>query len=269
MALRSNGPVMLALPPFRGFTRWIILVAGGAYLAVVVLGFVVPRFTAELMGLLALRPALVARGMIWEPVTYPLVGMGLLSVLFALVTVWFFGSRVEDDCGARWFAEYFWTATIGGGLLAVLLSFLLGRWVPGVGPLTALGAGGLWPASLAILLAFARFHAEEEIRFNFIFRLKAKVLVAIYVGFYIFLALFSGDRFGALLALCNALCGYGFLQLAPRQGLRFALSERWFEMRNARIRAKRKDAAKKFEVYMRKQGKDVRVEDEPNDKWMN
>ena len=35
-------------------------------------------------------------------------------------------------------------------------------------------------------------------------------------------------------------------------------------------RSKRKRAAKEFEVYMRKQGKDVRVDDDSNDKkWMN
>ena len=269
MALRSNGPVMLALPPFRGFTRLVILWAAGATLVCGLLTLVAPRIAGQVAERLMLHPDQVARGMVWELVTYPLLTPGLLSLLFVLLTVWFFGSRVEDDRGSRWLAEYFFTATIGGGLLAVVISAVLARWIqPSV-------AAGLWPASLAILLAFARFHAEEEIRFNFFFRLKAKWLVALYVGFYLLSALLGGDRFGAVLALTNALSGYAFLRVAPRQGLRFAVSEKWFEMRNARLRAKRKKAGKEFEVYMRKQGKDVQVADskEPKDsndrKWMN
>jgi hypothetical protein len=40
----------------------------------------------------------------------------------------------------------------------------------------------------------------------------------------------------------------------PRRGLLFAAEERYYRMRNDYYRAKRKRAARKFEVYMRKQG---------------
>jgi hypothetical protein len=60
------------------------------------------------------------------------------------------------------------------------------------------------------------------------------------------------------------------------------VSELWFGLRNSYYRAKRRRAAKKFVVYMKKQGKDVSLDaegryvdplgkaHEPGDKkWMN
>jgi hypothetical protein len=112
--------------------------------------------------------------------------------------------------------------------------------------------------------------------------MKAKYLVAIFVLFYLAVALFSHDPFSAVAALCVALCGFLFLRFAPRRGLQYATSEGWFGIRNAYYRAKRRRAAKKFTVYMRKQGKDVNLDSsgryigldderkDPNDKrWMN
>jgi hypothetical protein len=171
--------------------------------------------------------------------------------------------------GSRWLAEYFFTATIGGAITATVLSYAAGRFVPGLNVNNAY-LSGMWPASMALLLAFARMHAEEEIRFNLVFRLKAKYLLAIYVGGYaLLLIFFAGYRFSALVALGNMLCGWMFLRWVPRRGLAFAASEQWFGLRNALYRNKRKRAAKQFEVYMRKQGKDPQVDDSKDDKWMN
>ena len=142
--------------------------------------------------------------------------------------------------------------------------------------------GGLWPAVLAVMLAYARFHPDEEISFNFLFRIRMKFLVAIYLLVYLAMALTSGGRFESLLTLCAAASGFVYLRFAPRRGLRFAGSEGLYGLRNAYYRQKRQRAAKKFTVYMRKQGKDVNLdasgkyvslEDERKDpadkRWMN
>jgi membrane associated rhomboid family serine protease len=269
MAFQSNGPVMLALPPFRGFTRRIILIAGCVWLAELVLGMLPGRYSAGYLILnLMLQPGTLAHGMLWQLVTYPFVGMGLLSLVFALLTVWFFGSRVEDDRGTQWMAEYFFSATIGGAVVATALCCVPGRWVLALNPGHLVLAAGMWPAAMAILVAFARFHGEEEIRLYIVLRVKAKYVALLYLGFYVLVVLLGGDKFGALVALANALCGWMFLKWVPRRGLRYAASEKWFGMRNEFYRAKRKKAAKEFEVYMRKQGKDVRVDDDDK-KWMN
>ena len=280
MAFRSNGPISLVFPPFRGVTRRIILIALGVYLGMAVLALFSQELKSTLTVLLVLRPDKALHPLIWELVTYPFVGGNLLSVAFSLLSLWFFGSTLEDERGPLWLTEYFVTATIGGAVIASFLSILAdGR---GLGLGTGTATGGLWPAVLAILVAYAHFHAEDMVNFNFFFTIKAKYLAAIYVLFYLGMALVSGDRFGALVALCNALAGYVFLRLAPKYGFRVGVSERWYALRNLYYRSKRKRAAKKFKVYMRKHGEDVRVDEnghyvdpdgkprDPNDKrWMN
>jgi membrane associated rhomboid family serine protease len=280
MAFRSNSPISLVFPPFRGVTRRIILMALSVYLGMAVLGLFSKELQGTLVTQLILRPDKALHPLIWEMVTYPFLGSGLLSVAFAMLSLWFFGSALEDERGSLWMTEYFLAATIGGGVIASLLSMAAEGRIPGLGTGTA--AAGLWPAVLAVLVAFGRFHADEQVQFNFFFTLKAKYLAAIYVLFYVGLALVGGDRFGALVALANALAGYVFLRVAPRRGFRVGVSQRWYAMRNAYIRWKRRRAAKKFKVYMRKQGADVSLDDEgryvdpngkprdPNDRrWMN
>jgi membrane associated rhomboid family serine protease len=259
MAFRSNGPITLALPPFRGVTRRIILIALVVFFGALALGLFSPEMAANTLNFFVLHPDRALKPLIWELVTYPFVAGGLLSLAFGLLSFWFFGSALEDERGSRWMGEYFLVTTVGGAILASVLSLASGGHVPG---LLAQGsnARGIWPEVLALIVAYAVFHPEQELSFNFIFKIKAKYLAAIYVLVYLALSLGSADRFGALVALCNAGAGYGFLRLAPRRGVRVGMSERWFALRNSYQRAKRRRAAKKFTVYMRKQGKDVSLD---------
>jgi membrane associated rhomboid family serine protease len=275
MAFRSNGPITLSLPAFRGVTRQLILLAVVGFFGLAVLGLLSRDLANTLLGLLVLIPAAALHGAIWQFVTYPFVGGGLLGTAFALLSLWFFGSSLEEERGPQWLLEYFLAATIGGGVLTSVLALAAGNHIAGF--TRTLGAATMWPFVLALVLAFARFHAEQEIRFNFIFQIKAKYLAAIYLLFYLGSALLSANKLDAVLALCNALAGYAYLRLAPRRGLRVAVSEGLYGVRNAWYRRKRRRAAKKFTVYMRKQGKEVSldadgnyVEPKPTDRnWMN
>lgn len=280
MAFRSNSPVMVALPSFRGVTRRIVLAAVITFFALLVLGLFSRELAGLLGGLFALQSERALRGLIWEFVTYPFVTTGIFSILFASMTVWFFGSALEEELGSRWMAELFFICTIGGGLLACLLALALGRYVEGFGPGNL--ASSLWPFSLALLLVFARLHPDQELNFNFILRLKAKYLAALYLLVYLAVMLAQSQRFETAVVLCNALCGWLYLRFAPRRGIGFAGTEGLYGLRNAWYRAKRRRAAKKFTVYMQKQGRDVRFDDrgryidpdaerkDPNDRrWMN
>ena len=48
--------------------------------------------------------------------------------------------------------------------------------------------------------------------------------------------------------------------MAPRKGLGLNVSEGWYGLRNRYYRWKRRRAASRFEVYMRKQGRTVRFD---------
>jgi membrane associated rhomboid family serine protease len=259
MAFRSNGPIVMMLPPFRGVTRQIILIALGVFFGGLLIGIYSPGLAGTLLDFFVLHPEKVFHPLIWEAVTYPFVAGGLLSLAFAALSFWFFASSLEDERGTLWMSEYFLVATIGGAWVASMLSVATQGRIPGLYAHVST-ARGLWPAVLALITAYATLHPEHELNFNFLFKIKAKYLAAIYVLFYLASALSAGDRFGALTALCNAGAGYGFLRLAPRRGLRVAISEWWFALRNSYIRSKRRRAAKKFTVYMKKQGKDVSLD---------
>jgi hypothetical protein len=197
----------------------------------------------------------------------------LLGLIFALLSLWYFGAALEDERGTRWFTELFFSSYIGGSILATLLSLALGRVLPFIGSGSSVG---LWPVTLALLLVYARIHADELMTFNFIFRARAKYIAAGFLLFYLVIDFYTGRRFDALNTICDCLVAWFFLQMAPRRGLRHSASEGWFGLRNSYYRAKRRRAAKKFQVYMRKQGKEVNIDesgryiglddDDPNDR---
>jgi len=280
--LKSNGPITLSLPPFRGVTRRIVLLSLVVFLVFWVLGIFLPDLAFLLGRFTALEPRLAAHGMIWMLVTYPFSPLqtNMVSEAFALLSLWFFGSTLEDEHGGRWLGEYFVLSAAGGALLATLLSYAMASRMVALDP--SQRTSGLWPAVLALLLAFARFHGNETLRIYFVIPIKAKFLAALYLLGYLVIALVGGDKFGAMTALCVALSGYLYLLFAPRRGVGFVGSERWFSLRNAYYRAKRKQAAKKFAVYMKKQGKETNIDTsgryvdpngvprDPDDKrWMN
>ena len=283
MAFRSNGPITVALPPFRGVTRQILLTALVVYFAVLVLNLFSPSTGSIIASLLELQPMHAIHKLLWQFLTYPFVADGLLGLVFAALSVWFFGSALEEELGGRWMLEFFLACTVGGGLLASVVTFVLDARVEGLGAY-AMG-GSLWPFSLALLIVFATLHADQELNFNFILRVKAKYIAAIYLLVYLAVALSAHQRFDAVLVLANALCGWLFLRVAPRRGVRFAVAEGMYGLQNSVARAKRRRAAKKFTVYMQRQGREVKFDEsgryldpdaerrnghDPNDrKWMN
>ena len=104
--------------------------------------------------------------------------------------------------------------------------------------------------------------------------IKARYLAAIYALVTIAM-LFGQQKIYAFSQLGGALAGLFFIRLAPRRGFSFAFSERWYGLRNRYYRWKRHRAARKFEVYMRSQGRNVRLDgygrpidkdDDPDDK---
>jgi hypothetical protein len=113
---------------------------------------------------------------------------------------------------------------------------------------------------VTLLVVFGRLHANETLTFDFIFRARAKYIAAIFLLIYLVIDWFTGRRFDALNTICNCVVAWIFVQVAPRRGLNHGVSETWFGLRNRYYRAKRRRAAKKFQVYMRKHGKDVNID---------
>ena len=274
--MASRGPTTLSLPPFAGATRLLILWNVGAFFALVLAGLVVPALAATVGGLMTLSPAAVMHLQVWRLVTYSFLPLGLLGELFAMLTLWVCGSMLEGARGPRWLYELYFASVIGGAVVATLVSL---THVFGLDPSRVLGAG-CYAGIFGLLVAIARDFGDMEFLLFFLIRVKAKYMVAIYILIEIATLLLGANRFDALVQLGGALCGFLFLQYVPRRGLASGASEQYFSMRNWYYRLKRRRAAKKFTVYMGKQGrkvdfdkngKYVEPEDrDPNDRtWMN
>jgi hypothetical protein len=62
--------------------------------------------------------------------------------------------------------------------------------------------------------------------------------------------------------LGGGLGGYLYAKIAPRRGYTYAASEGFYGVRNSYYRWKRARAARKFQVYMGKQGREVHFDKE-------
>ncbi len=250
--MRRSQSTTLNLPPFAGVTRRLILLNVGVFFAIAILSWVSRPVVEAVVSHLILVPKALLRGEIWQLGTYSVIGQGILGVLFSMLTLWFTGSLLESSYGGRWVAELYGVSVIGGALVAAAVSFTR---IFGLHPASA--AYGPWAGIFGLLIAIAMLFGDQEFLLWFVLRLKAKYMVAIYILIAVAILLKQADSFNALLQLSGAFCGFLYVRFAPRRGLAFGFTEQMFGMRNDYYRWKRRRAARKFEVYMRKQNREV------------
>ena len=236
---------MLGFPSFSGLTRRLILLNLAAYFLLLILGVADRLLAAEIGGFLALDPALVLhRGWIWQLGTYWIIHAGIFNTAFELLSLWFLGSFLEDSHGSRWMGELFFVSVLGAGLATLALYLVL--------PQSSGSLIGIWGGIFGLLIAFGVLYADMEfMMFPLPISIKAKYLVAVYMLIAIAM-LFSAEKVFAFSQLGGALFGYLYIKFSPRRGFAVAGSESVYGLRNRYYRWKRRRAAKKFEVYMRK-----------------
>lgn len=269
--------ITMSLPPFTGATRRLILAYVAAFFGFAILGWVSAPTQMLLTGHLMLVPYAVMYGEVWQLLTYSFIQTGILGTLFAMLTLWFTGSLLEGAYGSRWLYELYFTSVIGGAIIASAIAF---THIFGMNPKVA--AIGPYGGIFGLLVAIAMLFGDQEFLLWFVLRIKAKYLVTIYILIAVAVLLKSAEAFTALLQLSGALCGFLYVKFAPRKGMVFGLSERYFGVRNGYYRWKRRRAARKFAVYMRKQNREVHFDKDgryidpdearkdPNDRrWMN
>jgi membrane associated rhomboid family serine protease len=273
-----SGPITMTFPPFAGTVRRLILANLAVFFGMYLLQWISPLSYVQLYQHLLLEPAAVLRGEFWQLLTYAFLQTGILDILFGMLTLWFTGSLLEGAYGSRWLSELYFTSAVGGAILATVISFTN---LFGMRPDVA--AVGAWAGIFGLLVAIGMLFGEQEFLLWFVLRIKAKYMVTIYILIAVAILLKDRNAFSALLQLSGALSGYLYVKFAPRRGLAFGLSERYFSARNNYYRWKRRRAARKFEVYMRKQNREVHFDKDgryvdpdelrrrnPKDKsWMN
>ena len=248
-----GGGMTLTLPPFTGAVKMLILINTGVFFGMMLLGLLAPSGEQLLEHWTKLIPSLVIRGAIWQIVTYAFLHSGIMHILGNMLQLWFFGSTMESGWGKKQFYEFYFFTVVGAALLTIAVSY---TGLFGVTPTTAtLGASG---GVFGVLVAFAMIYGDQQVfLFPFPISIRAKYLVIILILLNLAGALGAmrsshGEAIAYAAHLGGALFGWIYIKFLPRQGLGFATSERYFGLRNSYYKWKRRRAARKFEVYMRK-----------------
>jgi membrane associated rhomboid family serine protease len=256
--------MMLSFPPFTPAVIWLLALNTGIFLLLTLFGAALPDVVRFVGNYFALRPTDVIHGWVWQLVTYAFIHAGFWHWFGNMLGIWMFGSTFESSWGTRRFLELFSYGVLGAALTTVLLSYThaLGS------PYTAtIGASG---GVMAILIAYGMVFGENEIMMiPFPFLIKAKYFVAILIVITVAFAISGGGDVAYIAHMGGLFFGYVYVKWVysssrSRSSKSFSISERYFGLRNAYYRWKRRRAARKFEVYMRKHDRTVTFDEHGN-----
>lgn len=259
---RGSSAISLALPPFTKAVKWLVIANVGIFVGILLLQGLVPDLANFLVSKGALIPVAVLHGQVWRIVTYAFLHAGIGHVLFNMLALWMFGAQFEQEWGTNKFLEYYFWCVIGAALSSIVVGYVglalvlqapsipLFHTLASVSVIPTVGAsGGIY----GILIAFGLLYGNREIMiFPLPFLIKAKVMVAVWILLALVGAIGGEGGVANFAHLGGALFGWGYLRFMPRKGMQFAFSEGYFGVRNRYYRWKRRQAAKKFEVYMSK-----------------
>ncbi|HEV8268634.1 MAG TPA: rhomboid family intramembrane serine protease [Thermoanaerobaculia bacterium] len=117
----AYGSVRFAGPPgwrrIPPVTRGTMVLAAVGYLATIFLSFPALKLSLE-------PSAVFPRGEVWRLLTYPVVNVGIVVVLFDLLLLWSFGSELEPQWGSRGYALFLILSTLSAGVIGVASSLL-------------------------------------------------------------------------------------------------------------------------------------------------
>lgn len=140
---------------------------------------------------------------IWQIFTYMFLHSNndIFHILFNMISLWFFGSELEQRWGKHFFLTYYLVCGVGAAIIysLVLLFYYIftGDEMSLLRPVV--GASG---AVFGVLLAYAILFGDRIMYFMMIFPMKAKWMVAI-LGFIEVVSLFSSGLSGGVANLAH------------------------------------------------------------------
>ena len=240
-------------PAFRGAVRAFVLASTAAYIVTLLALSFTPALGEVIVNAGMLSLGGVLQGRLWQFITYSFVSVDPLQFVLSMLGVYFIGSAVEQQIGARRFTELYFISTLGAALIGFLLS-LTG--VMGQGSAFTAGA-----AANALLMVFYMLNRDAPIMLLPLpIQIPVKyivILTAAVEGAYLLLTHFALFYVVLLAGLGS---GYGWFALARRRSVSGMVGDRWLELRNGYYRWKRRRAARKFEVYMRQNNADPKAQ---------
>jgi membrane associated rhomboid family serine protease len=223
---------------FTTGVKWLLIVNTAVFLLWSVGGRAIQNHLLTLFGL---TPELTVRNfMVWQVFTYLFLHGGIWHLIFNMLTLWMFGSPLEQDWGTRRFLKYYFICGIGAGLFDLALNILFGHWSDH----TTIGASG---AIYGLLLAYGVCYPEQTVLMNFLFPIKAKYMVMIYAGVELLMSMGVNTGVSNIAHLGGMVVGFVYLK-SRLPGIRLKLPD-W---RGAYRQWKLRRAKRKFQVYMKK-----------------
>ncbi len=188
-------------------------------------------FKVPLSGALAAtQEGVVGNYQFYRLVTYALVHVGPLNLLFNMLFLWMAGREVESIYGKWEFVRFYLTATLVGGLAWLAVEQSMNT--PG-GPLS-----GTSPAVLAILIVYAMYYPTQEVLLFFIARVPMWLFVAVYAGLNVLGLMGESNGRGLGSTAFATLMGGGYGFLYKYFDLRWSRILRWPRRRpNLRVYA--------------------------------
>lgn len=257
IAMRRMGASSLAFPEFRGATRRLVLVNLIAFFVLLVLQVAAHDVFLWIEGYASLSPEAFLHGALWQPLTYSLIHTGLMATLFEMLSLWFLCGFLESYHGDGWLMGLFGSAVLGTAAAALLIYGIriAAHAAPELIPLA-----GCFGGIFGMLIVIGVLHGDMEFfLFPLPIAIKARYLAVIY-GLIALAMLFGTQQVYAFAQLGGAAAGWFYARALPRKGFSFLFSEQWYGLRNRYYRWKRRRAARKFEVYMKSQGRTVRFD---------
>ena len=190
---------------------------------------------------------------LWQLVTYLFLHGGILHLGLNMLTLWMFGSELENFWGSERFTRFYFVTGIGAGICSVLTGW--NSYIP------IIGASG---AIYGLLAAYGMLFPDRTLLLYFVVPIKAKwfVLIIGLITFWSSLAA-SGSGVAHVAHLGGMLFGWLYLRLG---GMREAGGG--FKMPSMDIHAwqekrRQESLKKKFKVYYRTtRGEDEEKDDE-------
>lgn len=184
---------------------------------------------------LALTPEALARGYVWQLLSFQFLHANLWHLIGNLIGLWYFGRFVENVLGRRRFLVAYFAAGVCGGLLQALLMLLFPQHFGGY----VFGASA---GVMGMFAIFARLQADSVLQLNFVLPIRADVLLWITAAISLFFTIVPSNRGGCAAHaahLGGILVGWAWVKLGWHHDYVTLPWENWL----ARLRARRRSQA--------------------------
>jgi len=226
---------------------------------------------------LALAPAqVIGRLYIWQVFTYMFFHFGFSHFLFNMLTLWMFGTAVEQTWGTRRFTSYYLSCGLAAGITVVVAALASGS--PRALYSPTIGSSG---AIFGLILAFGLLFPDAPVLMMFLFPVPAKYFAILMGCIEFFLQRVQPGSSVSHVAHLGGMV-YGLLYIKYFSRRRRAEAHYWyarpaahsrrrlfdFDLRGAYQRWKLRRARKEFEVYMREH-EEAHRQREDSDRWVH